>query len=376
VVLEFLRQQGITELDVMVASHADSDHIGGLIDILEANEIVVLQVMYNGYPGDTATWSDFAAAVAADGLTLTAVQFPAEIQWGLMQVYVLNPASGLGDPETNDASLVFRIDHGEINYLFTGDIDSTIEATVVARGTPVAAEILKVPHHGSKYSSSAEFLAAVSPLEAVISVGENSYGHPAGETLARLEAAGARIWRTDLEGNILAESDGETYQIFAGSSTGETWIYLPVIIRDVVPTPTPTPTPTSTQTITNPPPEPTNTPTPTNQPPANSGDVDIVSVFFDGSSSQEPDEYVEIENVDTVTIQMASWTLSDAANHVFDFPAFLIQPGQTCRVYTDENHPEWCGFNYGSGSAIWNNSGDTATLKDANGTLVDTYIYP
>ena len=104
--------------------------------------------------------------------------------------------------------------------------------------------------------------------------------------------------------------------------------------------------------------------------------MDIVSIFYDGSGSPEPDEFVEIENVDAVTIQLANWTLSDAANHVFNFPAFLIQPGQGCRVYTNENHPEWCGFNYGSGSAIWNNSGDTATLKDADGTVSDSYTYP
>ena len=87
-------------------------------------------------------------------------------------------------------------------------------------------------------------------------------------------------------------------------------------------------------------------------------------------------KYVEIRNADTVAIQLANWTLSDAANHVFTFPSFQIQPNQTCRVYTNENHPEWCGFNYGSGSAIWNNTGDTATLRDGEGAVVDVYTYP
>ena len=93
------------------------------------------------------------------------------------------------------------------------------------------------------------------------------------------------------------------------------------------------------------------------------------------STAHEPDEYVEIENDDSFPIQLQNWTLRDEANHIFTFPSFVIQPNQTCRVYTNEDHPEWCGFNYGSGSAIWNNTGDTAFLRDANGTLIDDYSY-
>jgi hypothetical protein len=66
----------------------------------------------------------------------------------------------------------------------------------------------------------------------------------------------------------------------------------------------------------------------------------------------------------------------DEAEHTFVFPAFLMQPGQTCRVYTNEDHPEWCGFSYGRGSAIWNNDGDCAYLRDSGGVLVDSYCYP
>ena len=84
-VLAVLRSLGITELDVMVASHADADHIGGLIDVLEADDIVIQQVLYNGYPGSTVTWSNFAAAVAADGLALTPAQSPMELQRGEMR---------------------------------------------------------------------------------------------------------------------------------------------------------------------------------------------------------------------------------------------------------------------------------------------------
>ena len=167
----------------MIASHSHSDQIVGLIDVLEATDFTVESVMYNGYLGDTATWYSFATAVADEGLELTTLQFPGNYSWGQMTVYTLNPISGLGNPDQNDASVVLLISHDQVNLLFTGDIGSGQEAAIVARGTPVAAEILKVPHHGSRYSSSTEFLSSVDPEVAIISVGANSYGHPAADTL-------------------------------------------------------------------------------------------------------------------------------------------------------------------------------------------------
>jgi competence protein ComEC len=212
-VLALLREQGVDDVDVMVASHADADHIGGLISVLADNQIPVREVVYNGYPGSTLTWLSFVDAVIAEGVSMTAAQFPQTFSWGSTTAHILNPEGGLSNPDTNDVSVVILLVHEANRFLFTGDISSTIEATVVARGTPVAADVLKVAHHGSAYSSSAEFLAAVSPAEAVISVGDNDYGHPAEATLARLLEARARIWRTDLNGNIEVASDGVTYTV-------------------------------------------------------------------------------------------------------------------------------------------------------------------
>jgi hypothetical protein len=116
------------------------------------------------------------------------------------------------------------------------------------------------------------------------------------------------------------------------------------------------------------------TPEPT-QPPKTTGNVVIVTIHYDGLGSSEPDEYVEIRNDDTLAIYLDNWTLTDEANHVFTFPNFVIIPTFSCRIYTNEIHPDWCGFSYGSGSAIWNNGGDTATLRDGNGALIDDYSY-
>ncbi len=232
-VVAYLRQQAVDSVEVMVATHADSDHIGGLVDVLNMPETPVLSVLYNGYPGSTATWSEFVTAVTAEGITLTAAQYPVSYTWGAMMAYVLNPATGLLNPDQNESSVVLLVTHDNVRFLLTGDIGATTEATVVARGTPVVAEILKVAHHGSKYSSSATFLSAVSPHEAIISVGPNSYGHPAPETITRLLAAGARVWRTDESGTIVVSSDGITYTMPVASPTPTVvyTVYLPVILR-------------------------------------------------------------------------------------------------------------------------------------------------
>ena len=140
--------------------------------------------------------------------------------------------------------------------------------------------------------------------------------------------------------------------------------YLPIVVNNygAVASPSvPPPSPTPTKTVP--------------APPAPTGRVEIRDIFYDGAGSSEPDEYVLIENDDSFPIQLNNWTLRDEANHIFTFPSFVIQPNQQCRVYTNENHPEWCGFNYGSSSAIWNNSGDTAYLRDSNDTLIDDYSY-
>ena len=179
-VVTHIHEQGVDDIEVMVASHADSDHIGGLIEVLNAPDIPVDTVLYNGYPGNTLTWDAFVAAVANEGALLIAAQFPLTYTWGSSIAHIMNPVLGLTDPEQNDVSVVILLDSGEVEYLFTGDIGSAVEADIVARGTPVASDILKVPHHGSKYSSSEYFLSAVQPAEAVISVGDNLADHDCG----------------------------------------------------------------------------------------------------------------------------------------------------------------------------------------------------
>jgi hypothetical protein len=183
-------------------------------------------------------------------------------------------------------------------------------------------------------------------------------------------------------------------------------LYLPIIIKpEYTPTRTPTPTPTktstaaptktptstftrtSTFTATNTPTKtrtptrtptktPTRTPTRTPTPIPLDGNVQIIYIYYDGEAPNEADEYVEIKNVGSTSVQIQNWTLRDEAFHIFTFPQFVMVPNQICRIYTNETHSEYCGFNYHSGSAIWNNSDDCGYLRNSSDVLKSQYCYP
>ena len=340
-----IRALGIAEIHVMVATHPDSDHIGGLVAALRMQDVPVRSVLYNGYPGDTQTWLDFTTAVQEEGLSLVAVTYPQALTWGTIRAQVLNPNAGLLNPDSNGACLALLVETGQLKTLLACDLDSAQESEVLARPLDIDADFLKVAHHGSGSSSSQVFLEAVTPREAFISVGDNPYGHPDPEALARLQAAGARVWRTDLQGALTVLSDGVSYTVSQELPGSEAGIFLPLVFSAGSFTPPPT-------------------------------SVVIGAIFYDGVlGSSEADEYVEIINLGAAA-QLQGWTLSDNQGHLYTFPAFEIQTQQACRVYTNENHPEACGFNYGSASAIWNNTGDCAILKNALGQEVNKKCYP
>jgi competence protein ComEC len=250
-----------------------------------------------------------------------------------------------GDSKTNIASVVLLINHGAVKFLFTGDIDSTQEAKVLAHGTPVAADILKVAHHGSNGSSGEDFLMAVAPKDAVISVG-TMYGHPGADTLSRLLAVGARIWQTNQGGTVVVVSDGSAYQIHYAKYM----VFLPFVAREGI-----TPNPTAIHT------------------PVPGPDLYITTL----SGSTTP-EYVVITNSGTGAQNMTGWTLvSVVGSQTFTFPSrYLLDARANVRIesYTGatDNPPAVLLWNY---SAIWSNNGDKAELRDAGNGLVDSVCY-
>jgi competence protein ComEC len=359
-VVAHLQSKGVDDIKVLILTHGDADHVGGLISVLQS-AIPVESVIYNGQHHTTLTYQEFLTETQKRGITPTPAQAGQTYTWGPLDAFVLNPQA-VPSAEQNENSVVLLLVYGDTRFLFAGDIGSATEQVLLdaVTGTltlryQLPADVLKVAHHGSQYSSSAAFLEAVGAEVAVISVGaDNLYGYPAQETLDRLRAAGAQVYRTDQDGTLVISTDGQTYEIIEV----DYFVFLPLVIRQVAPAAAPTLTPTPTQE------------------PGTTGDVNIIDIFYDGViGSQEPDEYVEIRNDDTQPMQLSGWTLRDEANHVFTFPGYIMQPGQVCRIYTNENHPGWCGFSYGSGSAIWNNSGDCAYLNNSQAQEMDQFCY-
>jgi beta-lactamase superfamily II metal-dependent hydrolase/uncharacterized lipoprotein NlpE involved in copper resistance len=206
-------------LEVLVETHPDADHIGGLDDML--SEYAVTDIWLSGDESDTAAYDGFMSAANSEGATVHYAQRGDEITLGNLTLNVLNPNLPLDD-NTNDNSIVLLLSFGQIDYLFTGDIENLAEVLLLVTGSIPDIEILKVSHHGSAYSSDPRFLAVAQPEEAIISVGNsNSYGHPTAETLSRLSNAGATVYRTDLNGTIVvASTDGINYTISTDEGEG------------------------------------------------------------------------------------------------------------------------------------------------------------
>ncbi len=205
-VVNYLKSQNVDDIELLIATHPHEDHIGGLPAVFNAFEIE--KVLDSGKAASTKTYSNYTAAAAIEGCPWEEDSNQL-FTWGNTSLQVLTASESWKD--VNDYSVVSRLDCGDIEFLFTGDAETPAELNLKGN---ISAEILKVGHHGSKSSTSPGFLSRVNSEVAVISVGAgNTYGHPAAETLDKLQAAAVKIYRTDLNGNIIVTTDGKTYSV-------------------------------------------------------------------------------------------------------------------------------------------------------------------
>ncbi len=204
-VYSYLKTNGISHLDYMVATHAHEDHIGGLSGAAYA--ATVGTALSPVTTGTTKVFQSLVKSLGQQNVTLTVPTPGDTFSLGSAQVEILGPRKDY--EETNDTSIVLSIDYGQTTFLFTGDMEAPAEADLVEAGVDLSATVLKVGHHGSSSSTSYRFLREVMPEYAVIPVGKgNKYGHPNDAVLSRLEDAGAQVYRSDYHGTIIAESDG------------------------------------------------------------------------------------------------------------------------------------------------------------------------
>ncbi len=209
VVSETLWANGLSDLDYIVATHADADHVQGLTDIVK--NFRVGRALFGRLPANDPDMTDLYTALHRRGVPVERVGRGDVLGVGEVTVEVMYPFhnDNADATSTNDDSVVMRIVYGERTFLLTGDIESAAEQELVSSGGTLHADVVKVAHHGSRTSSIPPFVSSANADFAVISVGRRSqFGHPHAEVVDRWQAAGASVIITGMNGMISVSTDG------------------------------------------------------------------------------------------------------------------------------------------------------------------------
>jgi competence protein ComEC len=190
-------------IDLLVLTHPHSDHLEGLLEVLK--RYTVPAVLYSGIKSQGDEYKAFLEMIDDKQVLIADPQKDIEVESGVFLNIVSPAEKGKFFPlqDANDSSLVFRLEYGKTRILFTGDMTADLENTVLLSGVDIVSDVLKIAHHGSRYSSTPQFISAVSPAVGVISVGKNNrFKHPSFQTLALLQEDNIQTYRTDEQGTI------------------------------------------------------------------------------------------------------------------------------------------------------------------------------
>lgn len=207
-VVNYLESHNATNLKYAVGTHPHSDHIGGMDTVLkniQTDTLICPKVTYN-----SKTWKDVETEAKSQNTKIEYANAGESYTLGDATFTIISPKKNHIYSDCNNYSVVIKADYGENSFLFTGDAEKLVEDEILESNYNIKADVLKVGHHGSSTSSSEKFLNKVSPKYAVISCGvNNEYGHPHKETLEKLKERNIKTYRTDLEGTVVAQSDGK-----------------------------------------------------------------------------------------------------------------------------------------------------------------------
>ncbi|NEU32005.1 MBL fold metallo-hydrolase [bacterium LRH843] len=209
-VVSYLAKAGVTSVDMLVATHPDADHIGGLVHVIES--LPIKKVLDSGKTHTTQTYLDYLTVIDEKSIPFELAKEGQTINVDPnVTIRVLN--TGKAGQDNNESSIVLKVTYGSVSYLLAADAGVSTEAEMISKYN-VKSTILKVGHHGSNGSTSQAFVNAVKPEAAILSVGEdNSYGHPTDAVVNRLDEARSKLYSTARSGDIVVKTNGKTYSV-------------------------------------------------------------------------------------------------------------------------------------------------------------------
>lgn len=212
-VVNYLKDQNIDKIDILIGTHPHSDHIGGMDAVVNQFSVgeIILPKLSDTQTPTTKTYLDLLTAVADKGVKVRRATPGDTIVIGGGKLEILGPLSEYTD--LNNMSVVSRFVYQNASFWIAGDCSKEAEADLLAQGKVTQTNVYKVSHHGSSTASSQKFLDQLQPNYCVISLGaDNSYGHPHKEVMNRLNKMNTTVYRTDLNGTVTAQTDGSTIQ--------------------------------------------------------------------------------------------------------------------------------------------------------------------
>ena len=320
-VVAYLRQQGIEKLDYVVATHPDADHIGGLITVL--NSISINNFVDSGKVHTSQTYEKMLQLILNKKIPYIVPNrgdiIPLDSN---IDITVLN--AGEDSKDNNEASIVLKVQYGEVSFLLTGDADINVERRML-KELDLSSTVLKAGHHGSETSSSDAFIRAVSPKVTILSYGkDNSYGHPNAEVVTRLKNVKSQVYSTAEVENIVIKTDGEDYSVSTEGQTKEIETTSTTVKSGVV-----------------------------------------------ISSKELREEIIGITNTGNTTVNLNEWQLvSVIGNQVFKFPNINLASGKTIFITSGPNAREGNGYVKWTNGQIWRNDGDAAKLINDKGEII------